>query len=240
MAALAVWVRELPPDLRDRAEARRADLAEALLGTPVGTLAGAGRSVASFLLARSVEFDAPGVFVSELARWGLLTDRVSVAVARVDDLVIVFNAALESLVARDVDPMVRPLGEDYLPLHYSCPVDGTRQRLRREHRGADRFAVTSCVCGRDYRFPLGGSPPLGDLLATDRWSVDVTIPLYLNGLASGVVAGQSSALYGLVLNEVVEKVLGEPPIPVLVPPDLPEVLADEHRPTLLVEYLTGP
>jgi hypothetical protein len=136
--------------------------------------------------------------------------------------------------------MVRPLGEDYLPLHYSCPVDGTRQPLRREHRGADRFAVTSCVCGRDYRFPLGGSPPLGDLLTTDRWSVDVTIPLYLNGLASGVVAGQSSALYGLVLNEVVEKVLGEPPIPVLVPPDLPEVLADEHRPTLLVEYLTGP
>jgi hypothetical protein len=39
----------------------------------------------------------------------------------------------------------------------------------------------------------------------------------LNDLSSGVVAGKSSALYGIVLNEVLRTVLGKRPVPMLVP-----------------------
>jgi hypothetical protein len=37
---------------------------------------------------------------------------------------------------------------------------------------------------------------------------------------SGYVAGKSSALYGLVLNRVLEKALGKRPIPIYVPSNL--------------------
>lgn len=48
----------------------------------------------------------------------------------------------------------------------------------------------------------------------------MTLPVYLNAYVSGVVAGRSTALYGLVLDEVLRKVLGSRPIPMMVPPQL--------------------
>jgi hypothetical protein len=163
-------------------------------------------------------------------------------------VVTVFNAAIDTLVAADVDPQVRPLGPDFLPLRYSCDRDDRRCTLTHERSGVDHFAVTTCACGARYRFHLGtGSLSIGDLGATGRWSVDVTLPMYLNDLASGLVAGQSSALYGLVLNDVLEKVLARRSIPMLIPADLPAILAGSSRgggpevaPGLLTQYLSGP
>src|ERR687891_95790 len=98
-----------------------------------------------------------------------------------------------------------------------------------------------CACGAFYRFHLGSrSLSVGEVAATGRWSTDVTLPIYLNDLASGIVAGRSSAMYGMVLNEVLEKVLGRRPVPMLLPPDLPGVLAarDETK-SLLQRYVMG-
>jgi hypothetical protein len=152
----------------------------------------------------------------------------------------VFNTAVERLRAQDIDPQVHPLPADHLPLHFSCPHDGTRLRLRHERRGPDHFAVTDCGCGRGFRFHLGrGAPTIRELEATGRWSIDVSLPIMHNQLASGWIAGRSSALYALVCNEVLEKVLGERPIPALVPAALAAAEGAAASGTLLLDYLTA-
>jgi hypothetical protein len=106
----------------------------------------------------------------------------------------------------------------------------------RERRGRDLFAVATCRCGQNYAFHLGsGRAMLAELAATGRWSIDVSMPVHHNDLASGWIVGRSTALYGLVFNEVLSRVLGRTPIPMLAPAEL----ADGHEgtETLLVRHL---
>src|SRR6266571_4471157 len=185
MADLAKWVGELPRDLRPAAGARRAELAESLLAARPSTLAEANRAIASFLLDRHLGFSPVSALASDLT--ALVAEPVAELIGQIDDVISVFNGAIEALAAQDVDPVVKPLGEEYLPLQYACPDDGVRRRLMHERRGADHFAVAACTCGRDFRFHLGsGVPSLGELAGDDRWSPDVTLPVYLNAWASGV------------------------------------------------------
>jgi hypothetical protein len=236
---MARWIGDLPRADRPGAEERRAAMAEEVLAAQPWTLADANRAFASFLLRGALSFAPRSVFASDLLAPALVADAVAEVIARIDDVIAVFNRAVDGLLSQDVDPLVKPVPEDYLPLHHSCPEDGARRRLVHERRGADHFAVNACPCGREYRFHLGaGSGPLGELAETDRWSPDVTLPVYMNGLVGGVVVGRSSALYGLVLNEVVEKVLGERPVPMLVPPDLAEALDARHPDSLFFDCLT--
>jgi hypothetical protein len=61
-------------------------------------------------------------------------------------------------------------------------------------------------------------------------------------LASGVVAGKSSAIYGMVLNRVLREALDKEPIPMLVPEDLASSAPDGPRlvaDSLIVNYLLG-
>jgi hypothetical protein len=216
-------------------------LAGALLEEEPTTLARCTRTLASFLLREQLAFRPPWAFVSTLANHGLLTETLDDALDRIDDVVRVFNGAVEDLAAADVDPQVHPLADDYLPLNYACESCGARRRLRHERTAGDHFALLECSCGAVRRFHLGASElSLGELEETGRWSTDVTLPMYLNDLAGGVVAGRSSALYGLVLNEVLEQALGRSPIPMFVPGDLADVLADEPAvDSVLYDYLAG-
>jgi hypothetical protein len=229
---LGAWARQQGT----QAAERQGRLGAALLGSVPTTLRDTNLAVTSFLLRDHLGWEAPSVLVSTLAGDGLLTGLIDEVVNRIDDVITVWGAAVESLAADDIDPQVRVLTTDYLPLHYSCDRDGRRCSLRHQRRGAEHLAITTCVCGAEYEFPLGTtSLSIAGLAATGRWSPDVTLPIYLNDLASGVVAGRSSALYGLVLNEVVEKVLGRPSIPILVPSELSAAQSDAD--TLLQEYL---
>jgi hypothetical protein len=55
-----------------------------------------------------------------------------------------------------------------------------------------------------------------------------------------MVAGRSSALYGLVLNEALRRVLGRRPIPALVPAEPSDTDAMRNQSgSLLYEYLAG-
>lgn len=129
-----------------------------------------------------------------------------------------FNEAIEDLKAQDIDPVARPLADDYLPLNFSCPKDGTRFRLRYEQRGGESFAVGQSRSGERYRFSLGqGSLDFEEIKQTKRWSPDISLPIFLNPIVSGCVVGKSSALYGLVLNQVLERALEERPVPMFVP-----------------------
>lgn len=231
---IEAWARQHGP-----AGGRLVKMADGLRKVSPRTLAEANMAVTSYLLREHLEMTPPFVLVSELADRGFLTGTLNELVNAIDDVVFVFNAATDSLLAADVDPQVHRLPADYLPVYYSCDRDDRRCSLSRARSGIDTFAEARCPCGAFYRFHLGSSSlSVGELATTGRWSTDVTLPIYLNDLASGVVAGRSSAMYGMVLNEVLEKVLGRRPVPMLLPPDLPGILAarDETE-TLLQTYV---
>lgn len=238
-ADLSTWVENAPLDNREAAQAQVRQLAAAALDSGITTLGEATRAIATTLLREELGFAAPSVSASEMLAAGLLVAAVEEYLANLDDVVRVFNEAAERLVAQDVDPQVRPLPPDYLPLRYSCPVDDTRLRLARERHGEDTFATASCRCGKTYSFHLGGNrPTLGELAATGRWSIDVSMPIHHNDLASGWIAGRSTALYGLVFNEVLSRVLGRTPIPILVPRELAaDAVDDDSEATLLMRHL---
>jgi hypothetical protein len=232
--AIAEWAREFCREDRAAARARVEQLAAALLDEDVATLADANRALLTTVLREQVGFEPRAVFASEMVAAGMLVASVEEYLARIDEVVEAFNAAVARLVADDVDPQVRPLRPDYLPLRYSCPRDGTRLRLDRE--GAPLRAVATCRCGTRYEFELGDPPRLDELRASGRWSIDVSMPVHHNDLASGWVGGRSTALYGIAFNEVLTTVLGRRPLPVLLPARLPP---DGEGETLLVGYLAG-
>ena len=71
----------------------------------------------------------------------------------------------------------------------------------------------------------------------------MSLPIHHNQIASGWVVGRSTALYGMVLNEVMERTLGLDPIPGFIPAELGgEVDGSASRAygdSLLLEYLVG-
>jgi hypothetical protein len=231
-------VQERPRPERQAAQARMAALAAAVLAGKLDTLGQVAGEFAGFLLARRLGVDLPRVFLSSLVDGGVLTEPLNTFLERLDDVRAVFNEAVADLVAREIDPQVRPLPEDYLPLHFSCPEDGARLRLTHD-RSSGHHAVGACRCGTAYRFDLGSDPmSLGELAATRRWSPDVSLPVHHNDQASGWIVGRSTALYGLVLNAVVAKVLGGRPIPGWIPPQLMSgPRPGSTAPSLLVDYL---
>lgn len=222
-AALTAWAQPLDiPTSRIDALVRAAG---------PGTLASALLGWSMHLIERGLGVSAEPELVSDLLASAPVRRRTRQIIEAIDDVIVVFNEGIRSLAASGIDPAVHPVDAGYLPLNYSCPDDGLRRRLAR--RGGD--AVTTCRCGREFRFSLAA---LDELFATNRWSADVTLPLLLEPMFSGVVAGKTSWRYGLVLADVTRRVLGDEPLPAYLPPALADNGADE--PGLLRLYLEGP
>lgn len=234
------WVAASRRDGRADRLARVDALADAVLSRPAENLGVANVALAEVLLREQLGVELPSRRLSELLQAGLYLRSMNLYLAALDDVIRVFNEALEELHANEVDVRLRPLTQDYLPLFVSCENCATRSRLRHVRSGPDHFAEAACRCGHEHRYHLGvDTPSLGDLEGSDRWSPDVSLAVHHNALASGCVVGRSSALYGLVFNQVVERALGMDPIPGLVPLDL---RAEEQGPdgeSLMVEYLTA-
>lgn len=239
LSALGQW---LGPRLDPAALATVHDRLDRLRGSvsSARTLAEANLAMSEVALREHLDFALPSILLSRLS--GMFEAAVDDFLNSVDDVVKVFNDQIGALLAADIDPRVHALPDDYLPLHFSCPNDGLRRRLVHRRDGADHLAVADCRCGASYRFHLGSHHlSSAELVATGRWSVDVCLPLFVDGLVSGAVVGRSSALYGLVLNEVATTVLGLTPVPLLVPADLPETVPGSDRPdSVLYDYLTAP
>lgn len=199
--------------IRERLEALRA----VLLPDPPGAHSDLNYRLSRFLLDNQAGLNPRSVRVSELL--GLLAPPVNDFINGLDDAIRVFNATAEALRAQGIEPHVKPLAPDYLPLHVSCRDCRRRLRLRRETQGADQFAAARCRCGEAYRFHLGsGRLSIDTLVDGADWSPDVSLTLFLNDLVSGYVAGASSgAYYGLVMAEVLEQVFGRRRVPILLP-----------------------
>ncbi len=206
-----------------------------------GTLSEFNLRLTGFLLTNVFEFMPPSVMLSDLLNKEFVLDEVNLFVNCVADVVQVFNEAGESLVQKDIDPQVRPRAEHYLPLFFSCELDNRRIRLYHHIDGKDHFAAGACKCGQEYRFYLGRTTlSIAELAQTNRWSLDVCFPIFFNDSVSGFVAGKSSAIYLIVMNEVLRRVLDKMPVPILVPAKLE---LNENDPiqidSLIYRYLAG-
>lgn len=166
---------------------------------------------------------------------------VDLFVNRVADVVEIFNQAVENLIQKGIDPQVKPLATNYLPLFYSCEVDDMRLRLYHQIDNGDHYAVSRCKCGQEYKFYLGHNTlTIAEIARTRRWSPDVCFPIFFNDLVSGFVAGKSSAIYLIVMNAVVRHVLDKTPVPILAPDTLELEESDPIQiDSLIYRYLSG-
>jgi len=194
-----------------------------------------------FLLSQVFGYVPRSFWLSEQLNKTYILDEVNLFLNRVEDIVRIFNEARQSLAQAGIDPQVRFLDDDYLPLFYSCEKDDRRLRLSHHIDGNDHFAVSSCKCGRDYKFHLGKDTlSIAEIAQTNRWSPDVCFPVFFNDLVSGFVAGKSSAIYLMILNEVLRKVLDKNPVPILVPESLRNNGHEEDQiDSLIYRYFTG-
>jgi hypothetical protein len=199
---------------------RYARLRRTIASPPARTLADLSARLTDFVLAENGIRPAH-VRLSRLLEERGVAERVEACVNALPRVIEVFNRALRDLRGAGVDPLLHPLADDYLPLRVACEADHTRLPLRRRDGVDETWAVARCQCGASYRFRLGRDAlSIDEITRTSRWSPDVLLPVFLNDLASGVVGGQSSAVYGMVLNRVLREALGEEPIPMLVPESL--------------------
>ena len=203
-----------------------------------GTLADLSLAIAGFLFAEVLSFEPRPVRVSNLIASRSFHTALETILNRQRRFVDAVNARIRHLCAMDVDPQVKPLPADYLPLFMTCPVDSRRLRLRLERDGKTKLACATDSSGREHRLEFGQQGlTLEALDQNAQWSPDISLPMLVNYHYSGMVAGKSSALYMLVFNTAMQEVLSMAPCPVLVPPDF-EVFPGQFD-SLLYAYLSG-
>ena len=204
-----------------------------------GILSDFNHQVTNFLLEQHLGYSPDAVILSDAINRGIVTEEINLVLNHLDALIKVFNASVQSMQELGIDPQVEIRDDDYLPLFYSCNVDNLRLRLKHVVEAGDHFATATCRCGENYRFHLGQSSlSIAEIAETQRWSPDVLMPAFFNDYVSGYVAGKSSALYLLVINEMLQQVLGKIPVPILVPESLAKSdPAPDQVDSLLYDYL---
>ena len=205
---------------RAKARDRYDHLKAVFLQQTSGVISELNHRVAYFLLNNQAQLNPFSVLVSDLISRDLITTEINLFLNHLDEAIGVFNDAVEALHAQDIDPKVKPLATDYLPLHVSCLDCRRRLRLHREAQGHDQFAVARCKCQREYRYHLGHHQlSIDEIVQAGAWSPDVSLTLFMNDFVSGYIGGGSSGIYyGLVMKEVLETVLHKRRVPILLPP----------------------
>jgi len=225
--------------IRKSAKSKYLELRGLFIRESIGTLSDFNYQVTYFLLNKHLGYSPEAVILSEAINRGLITAEVNLFINHLDEGIKIFNASVRSMRELGMDPQVEIRDQDYLPLFYSCNADNQRLRLKHVVEAGGHFATCTCKCGRSYRFNLGQNTlSIAEIAETQRWSPDVLMPAFFNDYVSGYVAGKSSALYLLVINEMLQQVLGKTPVPILVPESLgmsnPE---PGHVDSLLYDYL---
>lgn len=196
-------------------------------------------SLTDFLLRDVYNYVPPALLLSDMLSRQSVIDEVELFINNLEDVVAVFNEAVEAIARQGIDPQVTPLDEDYLPLFFSCRIDDQRLRLYLQTEGRDRFAVGRCRCGETVKFYLGQQElSLAEIAQTGRWSPDISFPIFFNDQVSGFVAGKSSGIYLMVLNAVMRRALDKTPVPVLIPAGLEAGTNGSEEPdSLIYRYL---
>ena len=220
---------------RDGAKLKYQNLREIFIQQEAEILSTFNFRLSNFLMDNHLGFFPRSTILSEALNHGLLTDEINLILNHIEDVIRVFNDSVQTHLEMDIDPHVEPRKDDYLPLFYSCDIDDHRLRLYHRQVGGDHFAVGLCNCGEEYRFLLGTKTlSIEEIAQTDRWSVDVLLPAFLNNLVSGLVGGKSSGLYMMVINSVLRRVLEVSPVPILLSSELES--APDIIDSLLYDY----
>lgn len=190
-----------------------------------------GVQLGRFLLARSIGLTPETCFVSALQRHPLVRAQIAAFLEVRGSFIAAFNAKLAAFQFIGLETGLRPLPEGYLPFFHSCPVDGERTRLLMSDAPGSRHAVTETRAGRRYRLACDA------LCDSERVSLDVMLPVFLNPLYDGLVAGRSSALYCMVMGHAMEKSMGQHLMPLVVPASLSGPQADPRG--LMQRWLEG-
>jgi hypothetical protein len=200
------------------ARARYKQLRQIFTSAGDDTLSSFNLRVTEHLLQAVYGYTPPSVVLSDVLDTAFVIKGLNVLLNHIDAYIEAFNAGVNALLANDVNPHVHHVDTDYLPLFYSCDVDGRRLRLHHRIEGSgEHFAVSECRCGERYKFYLGkGELRADEIVATRRWSLDVCFPILFNDQISGFVAGKSSALYLLVMNHALRTVLKQQQVPIFV------------------------
>ncbi|WP_143309733.1 hypothetical protein, partial [Candidatus Entotheonella palauensis] len=181
---------------RSKVRAKFEQLKAVFLQQPDEMLSELNYRVIYFLLNHHSGLNPVSMIVSDLLDRDVITGEINVYLNHLDAAISAFNNAVEALRAEDIDPKVKPLSGDYLPLHVSCLDCHRRLRLHREHQGQDQFATASCKCHQQYRFYLGRHElSMDEIAQAGPWSPDVSLTLFLNDFVSGYIGGGSSGIY---------------------------------------------
>jgi hypothetical protein len=225
--------------IRKSAKAKYQELRKFFDRESAGILSDLNYQVTYFLLNKYIGYSPTAVILSDAINQGLITEEVNLVVNHLDEVRKVFNASVQSMQELGIDPQVEIRDQEYLPLFYSCDIDHQRLRLKHVVAAGGHFATCTCKCGRAYRFSLGNSVlSISEITETRRWSPDVLMPAFFNDYVSGYVAGKSSALYLLIMNDVLRQVLGKTAVPILVPESLGKANSDPDQvDSLLYDYL---
>ncbi len=86
-----------------------------------GTLAELSRRLTDFILDETMAFRPRPVLVSDLIASGELTPALEAILNRLPEFIATFNERIRSLQALDIEPKIRPLADDYLPLFITSP-----------------------------------------------------------------------------------------------------------------------
>lgn len=219
--------------------ARLEKLRESIVVNAPVALADYGLNLTQALFHLHLRIERPSVVLSDLLARGFLDNALETILEILPEFIAEYNDRITALRNFGIATSVGYLPPDYLPFFYSVPENGKRLRMHHAQVGKDHFATAVETSGRVHRFFLGTKRLCAqELTATGRWSPDVTLPILINDLFSGWIAGKSSALYALVFQDVLRKVLGKRPIPILVPTRLADPLPST-LPCLLHDYVTG-
>lgn len=223
------------------AKARYQQLHKVFASNSADTLSEFNFQLTDFLLTHVFGYMPQSMMLSSMLDQEVILSEVDGFVSNISAVVKVFNETVEELSQRSIDSQMKPLPDNYLPLFFSCTSDNRRFRLYHHIHNDDHYAVGQCRCGQEYKFYLGQNTlSIAEVAQTNRWSPDVCFPVFFNDLVSGFVAGKSSAMYLIVLNAVLRKVLHKTPVPILAPVNLE---LQDNTPiqfdSLLYRYLAG-
>jgi hypothetical protein len=204
---------------RSKARAKYEQLKAVFLQQTDGMLSELNHRIMYFLLNQQSGLNPTSMIVSNLLARDVITGEINAYLNHLDAAIGVFNDAVDALRAEGIDPKVKSLAADYLPLHFSCLDCRRRLRLHREVQGNDQFATASCKCHHQYRFHLGRHElSIDEIAQAGPWSPDVSLTLFMNDFVSGYIGGGSSGIYyGLVMKAVLENVLHKRRVPILLP-----------------------
>jgi hypothetical protein len=228
--------------IRKSAKAKYQELRTFFDRESAGLLSDFNYQVTYFLLNKHLGYSPNAVILSDAINRRLVIEEVNLVINHLDEVIKVFNASVQSMQELGIDPQVEIRDQDYLPLFFSCTIDNQRLRLKHVLENSDHFATCICnKCGETYRFNLGQNTlSIAEIAETGRWSPDVLMPAFFNDYVSGYVAGKSSALYLLIINDVLRQILGKTTVPILVPESLGKLnSAPDQVDSLLYDYLNN-